>query len=254
MDTHSAIMPSLSEQTLEDIEGLDPAQFGFDREECCGPSSLNMPSNMVLAERLFLASEVPAAHWGPKLENVPEYNVLSERLKTAGKIPLAVFHCPVADACILRFLYEAPLKSVAITQYSCFESGELPWECSGVLSCDKSNEAFIFVCAHRLRDSRCGYCGAVLVDLFRQSIRTKKGDGAPIHVYPCSHVGGHAHAGNVLVYTKKGGVCFGCFRPADVDTLVDSLLKGNGEIPQTLRMRVRGMVGFEEGLSGCSMM
>lgn len=144
---------------------------------------------------------------------------------------------------------------------------------------DLSSEYFIFVCAHLLRDKRCGFCGVVLVDLLSRCIReeTEKRQGGTattqhnlgnhnvhdhdrhtaratscaaastppprITVFPCSHVGGHVYAGNVLVYSRFGGVAFGLFRPQDVVPLVTALLEDKGEVPPSLVERVRGHIG-----------
>lgn len=130
---------------------------------------------------------------------------------------------------------------------------------------DHSSEYFIFVCAHVSRDKRCGYCGMVLVDLLSRCIREEAekrqadarikagttassnsscGAAVPrIKVLPCSHVGGHIYAGNILVYSRFGGVAYGLFFPEDVRTLVTALLDDNGEVPSSLVKKVRGHVG-----------
>ena len=99
----------------------------------------------------------------------------------------------------------------------------------------------IFVCAHKVRDGRCGYCGPAIIDLINQELVKKGGEGK-VEVFPCSHVGGHAYAGNVLVYGSKGGVCYGCFCPSDVEALVDSMLSEvhTGGAPTDLVGKVRG--------------
>lgn len=128
----------------------------------------------------------------------------------------------------------------------------LPWVANAAES-DRSSEYFIFVCAHLTRDKRCGFCGMVLVDLLsrcvREEVAKREKDAAPstvlpkISVLPCSHVGGHIYAGNVLVYSRYGGVAFGLFRPDDVQALITALLEDKGDVPSTLVERVRGHVG-----------
>ncbi|KPA73978.1 hypothetical protein ABB37_09552 [Leptomonas pyrrhocoris] len=61
-----------------------------------------------------------------------------------------------------------------------------------------------------------------------------------VHVIPCSHFGGHVYAGNVLIYSKHGGVCFGCVTPNDVETIVDVVRNDDGVVPDGLQGRVRG--------------
>ncbi|EKF32705.1 hypothetical protein MOQ_003442 [Trypanosoma cruzi marinkellei] len=253
-NSHDVIVSCLSKQTLQDIEGLDPAQCGFGREECCEPLPAKLPGSMTLKEHLFLATDLPATEWDSKTENVPGYSALEQVVSSRGGMKLTVFHRPGPDRCILRFKYEESLEYMLITQHSCITEGELPWESEGAISSDRSNDVFIFVCSHRSRDGRCGYCGAVLVDLLRQSIRAKMGDDETIHVYPCSHVGGHSYAGNVLMYTNHGGICFGCFTAAHLDAFVDFIVGGAAELPASLQQRVRGSIGYTKLNSRCCVM
>ncbi len=85
---------------------------------------------------------------------------------------------------------------------------------------------WVFVCVHGTRDERCGACGPPLVEAFRTAFR-KTRDSEQTFVYPCSHVGGHIFAGNVLIY--PGGDWYGHVTPEVVPELVDRHL-GRGEI------------------------
>lgn len=62
----------------------------------------------------------------------------------------------------------------------------------------------VFVCAHASRDARCGSCGPPLVLAF-QAVVQAKGLEKTVHVRACSHVGGHAFAGNVIIYMEREG-------------------------------------------------
>ncbi|KAK4787438.1 hypothetical protein SAY86_011271 [Trapa natans] len=65
--------------------------------------------------------------------------------------------------------------------------------------------SYIFVCSHGSRDRRCGVCGPALVSRFREDIEMY-GLHSKVSVSPCSHIGGHKYAGNVLVFgTNPGG-------------------------------------------------
>lgn len=147
------------------------------------------------------------------------------------------------------------LTQYALTEtegYRLATAKALPWAASAAER-DRSSEYFIFVCAHLTRDKRCGFCGMVLVDLLsrcvREEVAKRNKESAPaavpplITVLPCSHVGGHIYAGNILVYSRYGGVAFGLFRPDDVQVLITALLDDKGEVPSTLVERVRGHVG-----------
>jgi (2Fe-2S) ferredoxin len=92
--------------------------------------------------------------------------------------------------------------------------------------------AYAFVCAHAKRDKRCGVCGPPLIAALRAAAAAS---GAPLAVRACSHVGGHAYAGNVLVFDRAAGVprgtWLGYVAPEDVPAIVDDLV-GRGAPPQ----------------------
>ena len=58
----------------------------------------------------------------------------------------------------------------------------------------------IFVCAHGSRDKRCGVCGPVLIQNLKEEINLR-GLGNQVFVTPCSHVGGHKYAGNLIIFS-----------------------------------------------------
>lgn len=60
--------------------------------------------------------------------------------------------------------------------------------------------SYIFVCAHGSRDKRCGVCGPVLVSKLKEEIELR-GLKDQTYVYPCSHIGGHKYAGNLIIYS-----------------------------------------------------
>lgn len=59
--------------------------------------------------------------------------------------------------------------------------------------------SYIFVCCHGSRDRRCGVCGPALVHRFRDEIESH-GLLGKVSVSPCSHIGGHKYAGNVIIF------------------------------------------------------
>lgn len=83
----------------------------------------------------------------------------------------------------------------------------------------QSEANWVFVCAHGTRDERCGLCGPPLVEAFRTAVRESR-NSTLTFVYPCSHVGGHIYAGNVLIY--PAGDWYGHVTPERVPELVDS--------------------------------
>lgn len=64
---------------------------------------------------------------------------------------------------------------------------------------------YIFVCCHSTRDKRCGICGPSVIIRFKVEIESRGLQGK-VSVSPCSHIGGHKYAGNVIIFgpnTKK---------------------------------------------------
>ncbi|KAM1111945.1 hypothetical protein ACFX2I_044880 [Malus domestica] len=58
----------------------------------------------------------------------------------------------------------------------------------------------VFVCAHGSRDKRCGVCGPVLIDKFKEEAELR-GLTNQVLVTACSHIGGHKYAGNLIIYS-----------------------------------------------------
>ncbi|XP_030510954.2 uncharacterized protein LOC115725534 [Cannabis sativa] len=106
--------------------------------------------------------------------------------------------------------------------------------------------SYIFVCSHGSRDRRCGVCGPALVSKFRDEIELLALQGK-VSVSPCSHIGGHKYAGNVIIFgpNVKGEVTghwYGYVSPDDVSALLE-LHIGKGEIVDRLW---RGQMGLSE--------
>lgn len=75
----------------------------------------------------------------------------------------------------------------------------------------------VTACTHMARDERCGRCGPLLVEAFREAAEERGYDDVTVH--GSTHVGGHRFAGNVLVY--PGGVWYGYVQPEDVGTILE---------------------------------
>ncbi|KAL0873230.1 hypothetical protein Bca101_022935 [Brassica carinata] len=106
--------------------------------------------------------------------------------------------------------------------------------------------SYIFVCSHGSRDRRCGVCGPPLVSRFREELEFYGLQGK-VSVSPCSHIGGHKYAGNVIIYQSKihrkvTGHWYGYVQPDDVHVLLEKhIIKG--EIVDRLW---RGEMGLSE--------
>jgi hypothetical protein len=252
MNSHASIVTRVGATVLKDIEGLSGEMIGFERPECCGaPPPTKLPGSFeALLHHAFVSTNVATTSWDKMCSNVEGY----EGMRTAckAKVPKSMataYHNTYAQGrTALLFKFDEDSKTVVATEYSGeWNATELPWEAKGIVAADRTNETFIFVCSHRRRDDRCGYCGPVIVDLMRQAI--EKHPNRVIHelvrVFPCSHVGGHIYAGNVLVYNRKGGVCYGCFCPSDIEALLDSIATDPATVPPSLEARVRGRMGTQ---------
>jgi hypothetical protein len=92
---------------------------------------------------------------------------------------------------------------------------------------------YMFVCTHMGLDQRCGLRGPNIV----KAIRKKALEG--VHVFECSHLGGHKYAGNLVVYGLRypsetacpptptlsyHGDWYGLIEEADVETLLDYVM------------------------------
>lgn len=86
----------------------------------------------------------------------------------------------------------------------------------------------IYVCCHAARDHRCGVIGRLLVSTMREYIKSPPEDlstvldSLDIHIFGCSHVGGHKFAGNMVIYRPdwKQGIWYGRVLPDDVDRIM----------------------------------
>ncbi|KEH32839.1 putative thioredoxin-like ferredoxin [Medicago truncatula] len=91
--------------------------------------------------------------------------------------------------------------------------------------------SYVFVCSHGSRDRRCGVCGPVLVNRFREEIEYHGLQGK-VFVSPCSHIGGHKYAGNVIIFGSSmngevTGHWYGYVAPEDVPLLLQQhVMKG----------------------------
>jgi hypothetical protein len=249
MNSHASIVTRVGAAVLKDIEGLNGESVGFERSECCGPLPPKLPGSFEsLIHHAFMSTTVNATLWDKMCSNVEGFEGLRGACKS--KLPksmaTAFYDASAAARSVILFKYDEEANRVHATEYSGeWQPSELPWEAKGVIASDRSNETFIFVCAHLRRDDRCGYCGPVLVELMKQAIAKHPSTKVQaVRVFPCSHVGGHVYAGNVLLYNSQGSICVGCFCPSDIEALLDGIATNDvATVPPSLEARVRGRMG-----------
>lgn len=252
---HAELLRTVSVATVADIEGLDHASVGFCRGACeAGIPEEERGDFNPLKRHLFVSTALRPVEWGSKAENVPGYAALCDTFSSDKSIKVTAIFANHAAASAVPFSLlvdgsDEAETGARILEYSggvAAEPGEVlvPWLQKGVLVTNRSAETFVFVCSHRTRDARCGYCGPILVDLLRAAFIAALGaeGAARIRVYACSHVGGHKFAGNVLVYSKAGGVGFGCVTPQDVNALAAfvAVASDGAPIPAELEPKLRG--------------
>lgn len=111
---------------------------------------------------------------------------------------------------------------------------------------EKLKGSYIFICCHGSRDRRCGVCGPPLVARFKEEVELRGLQGK-VSVSPCSHVGGHKYAGNVIIFGRSvsgevTGHWYGYVTPDDVASLLEQHIM-RGEIVEWLW---RGQMGLTE--------
>ena len=98
--------------------------------------------------------------------------------------------------------------------------------------------ACVLVCAHKLRDKRCGVAGPLLVEALTEACGRSGLTPSTVPVLPCSHVGGHKFAGNIIVYGPGGGHWYGRVKPCHADTIVSTHILGGRVIKELWRGRM----------------
>ncbi|CAM8999212.1 unnamed protein product [Rhodiola kirilowii] len=119
-----------------------------------------------------------------------------------------------------------------------------PWSAGNK---EEVTSTYVFVCARGSRDKRCGVCGPVLLEKLKEEIEAR-GLSEQVVTSPCSHIGGHRYAGNLIFYgtDPTGNVTghwYGYVTPDDVAELLDTHI-GKGEI---IEKPWRGQMGTHEG-------
>lgn len=85
-------------------------------------------------------------------------------------------------------------------------------------------DELVLVCGHGLRDVRCGVLGSMLQQEFELVLRRE--NLLEVRTGLITHVGGHAYAGNVIYFPRRGQpIWYGRVFPPDVQGIVDSTLK-----------------------------
>ncbi|KAF8075661.1 hypothetical protein N665_1073s0009 [Sinapis alba] len=189
--------------------------------------------------------------WLPRVETegLPQRFAKSfkdRRADFAVKTNLTVCGGGESDGDVLIFPEMIRYKAIKETDVDAFVEDVLvngkQWT-SGVQ--EELSGSFVFVCAHGSRDKRCGVCGPALMEKFEQEIGSR-GLSGKIFVKPCSHIGGHKYAGNLIVFSPDSagnvsGHWYGYVTPDDVPAMLDQHI-AKGEIIQNLSRGKMGLI------------
>ncbi|XAR48102.1 hypothetical protein NMG60_11030815 [Bertholletia excelsa] len=113
---------------------------------------------------------------------------------------------------------------------------------------DTLTGSYVFVCCHQNRDRRCDLCGPVLVKRFKEEIEMR-GMKIKVFVSPCSHLGGHQYAVNLIIFGPgiRGnceGHWYGYVTPNEVPALLDDHIRNR----QIVARPWRGQMGLSNGI------
>jgi hypothetical protein len=232
----------------------DDEKYGFRRPEMY---QTNLAGTVDAYDRhVFLCYKSPDA-WASRVENSesdPLPKLLASALKARKnditvKTKLTISEgrdgTQFSDGDVLIFPEMIKYRSLKDSEVDGFVEDVLvngkPWT-SGVQ--EVLTGSYVFVCAHGSRDKRCGVCGPVLIGKLKEEIGFR-GMNDQVFVTPCSHVGGHKYAGNLIIYCPGPdgnitGHWYGYVTPEDVPELLDQHI-GKGEIIERLW---RGQMGI----------
>ncbi|CAK9176167.1 unnamed protein product [Ilex paraguariensis] len=231
----------------------DEVKFGFQRSEMY---SSNLAGTVDPYDRHVFLSYKSYDSWPPRVENsdtdlLPK--LLSDALKSRKNdinVKTRLTICEgrdgsgLSDGDVLIFPEMIKYRGLKESDVDGFVDDVLvngkPWA-SGVQ--EVLIGSHVFVCAHNKRDRRCGVCGPVLIEKFKEEMELK-GLEDEVFVTACSHVGGHKYAGNVIIFSadsegKISGHWYGYVTPDDVPDLLDQHI-GKGEVIERLW---RGQMG-----------
>ncbi|GAA0160067.1 hypothetical protein LIER_16705 [Lithospermum erythrorhizon] len=237
-----------------DVEVEDDVKYGFKRGEMY-ESNINGTVDPPYARHVFLCYKSHQA-WPPRLEASdadPLPKLFAQTLKARRndiKIRTRFTVCEggedigLLDGDVLLFPEMIKYSGLEETNVESFVDDVLvsgkQWD-FGVP--EELTGSYVFVCAHNLRDRRCGVCGPVLIEKFKEETVAKDLNDQ-VFVTACSHIGGHKYAGNLIIFSagaegKINGHWYGYVTPDDVTELLDEHI-GKGKIIQRIW---RGQMG-----------
>eukprot|EP00667_Euglena_gracilis_P012455 EG_transcript_12799 len=224
--------------------GLDPLVDGFDRPRDFDLTEIHTSMKRPVANHFLVSTSLPPVAW-PK--DVQEASPVLRAVVSAfpkGQTPAGHLYYAAESSGELHSILWYPQRTMftGVTESNVsalaasIARGALDDLPAGVAS-SPITDTRVFVCAHRSRDSRCGYCGAALHREFQAELRAQQAEGTT-RVHKVSHVGGHKYAGLVLIYGPAVLDWYAYVRPSDVPDLVKEAVVGQQWLPRLWRGRV----------------
>ncbi|EGC34571.1 hypothetical protein DICPUDRAFT_55714 [Dictyostelium purpureum] len=233
-----------------DIEEMN-AKCGFCRPEMTDVNRKS-PNNSIhtYSRHFFMCTGIPSEEWPSKLYTATPYlEQFAAVFKNNGENPKSPFVingtdiAPTQKDTLDIIIFPEMVKLVNITPEQMeqvlkyfLDHDTIDSDFPSSVQLESIKGKYIFVCTHKQKDERCGYCGPILVDQLKEEIKNK-GLENDIQVFGTSHVGGHKYAGNLLIFPP--GNWYGYVTPQDVSAMVDSAI--SGEVVQRLS---RGTMGL----------
>eukprot|EP00759_Apiculatamorpha_spiralis_P014561 PhF_6_TR21166/c0_g1_i2/m.30493 len=257
-----------------DIE--DISTIGFEREELkCGCETLDQQGtlDMLLTRHVIVSTQLPFSAWDSDASNVTALGkaVSSNTAATSPKASAkpkphtsttdlshqrdegkkhqkppkstnekrnCIYAPDLPEGTVMVFDHQ-PGKQLTVSKYLTVEDF-VAHRPQAAEAGGKQGNVYIFVCAHTQRDSRCAYCGPILIQQIQQQVveRSSELKGKSVQVFAINHIGGHKYAGNVIVYEENGqGYWYGYVCPSDVTAIVDAVCSEGSVvgIPHKLR-------------------
>lgn len=190
-------------------------------------------------KHLCVAVGKPALSWAPNVEQDPDLKLpglFAAAIKAHKRdVPFTakLTVCegpPEADGNVMLFPQMTFFQNLAPDDAEKCVELALTGATEGTLQVEPLRGSHVLVCCHLARDRRCGVCGTALASRFREEVQ-RRGDADSVNIWPCSHVGGHEYAGNVITYSRQpdgrvAGHWYGYVTPADVPALLDAVADG----------------------------
>jgi len=253
-------------KNVEDFDfDKEERQFGLCRD---GFKSKNISGHMKpFQHQILIKSGISCENWPTQIEEISPFASQLQKTLIKRKMPLKIKTCLIEDRSTEEdsedlILLPSALEITSVkpaliqklvnimidfSEYSSsilkkdinpieklLQSGDFKYHqiAPNILS----NRTFwVLVCCHSKRDLRCGYCGPLIYEKFKEKLTAVNNGNNIVNLHCVSHLGGHEFATNVLIYkfnSKEGcfiGDLFSYVSLVDVDRLIDNYMFGGNE-------------------------